>query len=91
MKQQVVRKTLTGDWEEFNFNYDCYSFFVENFSDDVIYVSYQEDDEEDDSILINSGMGREVFINHGLVVPTLAARVVYIKGTGDVQVQALDF
>ena len=91
MKQQVIRKTLTGDWEAFTFTYDGYSFFVKNYTNSAIFVSFAENDEEDESFKIFAGCGEEIFINKGIVSPALYAKTLYIKGTGEVEVQELDF
>ena len=42
MKQKVIRKTLTGNWESFQFENKSRFFFVKNFTDEDIYVSLKD-------------------------------------------------
>ena len=92
IKQQVIRKTLTGNWEEYAFGVQSKSFFVKNFTDDPIYVSFENNDEEDESIKIPSQMAEIVYISslnplNGLFFTDK----VYVKGTGEVEVEAIEW
>lgn len=91
MKQKVIRKTLTGEWERFNFGEPSRFFFVKNFTEGDIFVSLKEGCTEDESIKIKSGMGEEVAINYGGAdIPLYNTDGVFVKGVGEVEVQALD-
>ncbi len=91
MKQKVIRKTLTGNWENFKFEDKSRFFFVKNFTDGDIYVSLKEGCTEDESIKIKSGVGEEVAINYdGADISLYKTDSVCVKGTGEVEVQALD-
>lgn len=90
MKQAVIRKTLTGNWEEFNFGKNNKNFFVKNFSNSDIFVSFVNNDEESGSFKIASGYAEEVSIIQNHVSGQLEASKIYIKGTGEVEVEALD-
>jgi len=90
MKQQVVRKTIAGSWTEFKFAVKSRAFFVKNFTSGDIYVSFANDDDQDGAFKIKTGMGEEIYIasprQDGYYVDA-----VYVKGTGEVEVQAIDF
>lgn len=91
MKQKVIRKTLAGEWETFKFEDKSRFFFVKNFTDGDIYVSLKEGCTEEESIKIKSGVGEEVAINYGGAdIPLYKTDSVFVKGTGEVEVQALD-
>lgn len=91
MKQAIIRKTLTGDWEPFEFPKKSGSFFVKNFSNSSIFVSFENNDSDDASFKIPSMYGEEVSISkNGDDSLPFARTTVYIKGTGEVEVQALD-
>lgn len=91
MKQQVIRRTLTGDWEAFTFNVSARAFFVKNFTDGDIYVSFEADDVEAESFKIKSGIGEGISINDGVSTSAYYKNTVYVKGTGEVEVEATDF
>ena len=91
MKQKVIRKTLTGEWERFTFDERSRFFFVKNFTEGDIYVSMKEGCTEDESIKIKSGIGEEVAINYGgAEIELYKTDGVFVKGEGEVEVQALD-
>lgn len=92
IKQQVIRKTLSGSWESYAFDVRSKSFFVKNFTDDPIYVSFEDDDSEDESIKIPSQMAEIVYISslnplNGLFFTDK----IYVKGTGEVEVEAIEW
>lgn len=95
MKQKIIRKTLTGDWEEFEFDVKGRSFFVKNFTEAEIYVSFADESEnvndEAESFKINAGTGEEVYINGSVSKKEYFSNVLYVKGTGEVEVQVLGF
>ena len=78
MKQQVQRKTLTGNWTAFEFDYKCRSYFVKNYSDDDIYVSFENNDDEDESFKIKSGIGEEVAISYNRKLNVTSVFACYI-------------
>ena len=91
MKQQIERVTLTGtDFEEIEFTHICGKYMVKNFSDGDIYVSFDEDATEDNSVKIPAGYYQVVIANEyrgGLDI--YKTKTIYIKGTGEVEVQQL--
>ena len=100
MKQQVSRKTLTGDWKAFAFPYKARRFFVKNYGENPIYVSFESGTAESASFKIMAGVGEEVAISyHGgygeigaaYKVSDFYTDTVYVKGTGEVEVQEVDF
>lgn len=91
MRQAVIRKTLEGDWTEFAFEKAGRYFFVKNFTDGDIFVSFEENTEEESCFKIASGVGEEVSISfEALDREDYKTKSVYIKGTGEVEVQGLD-
>lgn len=91
MKQQVKRLTLTGNWTAFTFSKKSYSFFVKNFTENDIFVSFENNDQESESFKIKSGVGEEVFINENARRDEYLTDTIYVKGTGEVEVQQLKF
>lgn len=100
-KQAVLRKTLTGDWEEFSFTNLSRHFKVKNLSSSDILVSFEKDDvDEDQCFKIASGYIETVQISdkdqnrNSFVINNnediFSSNVIYIKGTGDVEVCALE-
>lgn len=92
MKQQLKRLTITTE-AQINFRYKAKRFFVKNFSDDVIYVSFEEitNDDFSEAYKINSGIGEEVCIAYTGISNKYLSDTIYIYGNGDVEVQQLDF
>lgn len=91
MKQSVKRKILTGGWTEFKFEHKAKRFFVKNYTSGDIYVSFVDDDSDDESFKITTGIGEEVAITYDILLG--AENVVdkiYVKGSGEVEVQQLD-
>ena len=92
IKQKVIRKTLTGAWEPFTFDVRSKSFFVKNFSESEIYVSFENNDEENESIKILPDMGEICFINAGYTLNGIYfVDTIYVKGTGEVEVEAIEY
>ena len=91
MKQAVIRKILTGSWAEFRFPERGKKYYVKNFTDGDIFVSFATDESEKTAFKVKSKMGEELqmsFANHpwpfGLVYS------IWVKGTGEVEVQSED-
>ena len=106
MKQQVQRKTLTGAWEAFEFPYKARRFFVKNYTDGDIFVSFENNTAENQSFKIAAGVGEEVAISMVDIQnnpnrkkfsydeeakDAFFSDTVYVKGTGEVEVQEVDF
>lgn len=92
MKQSVKRLTLTGEWTEFTFTKKAKRYFVKNFTEGDIYVSFENNDLEAESFKIAAGHGEEVAISYGGVnARQFMVNTVYVKGTGEVEVEQLDY
>ena len=91
MKQKVIRQTLQGSFTAFTFDVKVRTFFVKNFTEGDIYFSFANDNEEAGAFKIASGMGEEVFINGSYSTAAHYTKTLYVKGTGEVEVEALDF
>lgn len=86
----VKRVTLTGDWEAVTFNQKAKNYFVKNYSEGDIFVSFEEDDDEDTSFKIASGIGEALAINQSaLSKQEHFTDTIYIKGTGEIEVQQM--
>lgn len=90
MKQQVKRVTLTGDWQAVTFPNKATRYFVKNFTDAAILVSFAANDTEDESFKIQSGIGEDVAISYDSIRKRYAVDTIYVKGTGEVEIQQLD-
>lgn len=87
MELSIERKTLSGSKTSFVFDYKRPRFVVKNFTDSDVYVSFSQSATDDKSIKIPSGMGQICMVtdeDHGIGIDT-----VYVKGTGEVEVQQL--
>ena len=91
MKQSVKRVTLSGNWQEISFPAKASRYFVKNYSDNDIYVSFEDNDSEDESFKIKSGIGEEIAISYTNIRGRYAVNKLYVKGTGEVEIQQLDF
>lgn len=83
MKQNVIRKTLTGEYAEFKFEKKTSNFFVKNFTSTAILVTFDSEKVDADAFKIPTMVGEE------LQLPFGKANIVYVKGTGEVEVQQL--
>lgn len=84
---KVQRKNLNGTTEIFNFGVPVEKFLVKNFSDNDIFVNFENiGDDTTTSIKIPSMVAQTIIYNEygGGVHENL-----YVKGTGEVEVQAL--
>lgn len=89
--QNVKRVTLTGDWQAVTFNGKSRDYFVKNYSEGDIFVSFEENDNENTCFKIKTGMGETVaktFV--GYDKSAFYTDTIYVKGTGEVEIQALD-
>lgn len=94
MKQQVIRQTLSSaTWTPFEFSIPCRSFFVKNFTEGDIYVSFANDQDQNSSFKIPSMFAEEVYIPDKDEVNTNWIKsTVYIYSTsgGEIEVEELD-
>ena len=91
MKQAVQRKTLDGSWTPFTFGSASVRFFVKNFSNGAIFVSFKNNDSEAESVKIMSMMAENVAVCfNGNNYPEARVDTIYVKGSGEVEVQAID-
>lgn len=88
MKQKVIRQTLTGSLTPFTFDVKAASFFIKNFSDDDAYVSFENGVEDEECFKIPAMYAEACYYNEysGYYTDT-----VYVKATGEVEVEALNF
>ena len=84
VQQLVFRKTLTGDFEEFNFGIWVREVLVKNFSDDPIYIAFQDDGSIDNATKLNSQYCEMIYYNASYLAEFDR---LYIKGTGEVEVE----
>lgn len=92
MKQAVKRLTLTGEWTEYKFAKKALRYFVKNFTDGDILATFENDEVENEAYKIKKGVGEEVAISYGGVnARQFAVDTIYIKGTGEVEVEQLDY
>lgn len=90
--QNVQRVQLTGGVSSLEFATYGGQYLVKNFSYGDIYVSFEESVSEDTSIKIKSGYAQLCIINERDGANGQAkAKTVYIRGTGEVEVQQLWF
>ena len=92
MKQQLKRLTVSTS-AQIKFRYKAKRFFVKNFTDDDIYVSFEAVTNNDFSecYKIKSGVAEEIYIAITGISNRYLTDTVYIYGNGDVEVQQLDF
>lgn len=91
MKQQVKRINLTGtDFNAINFTNVSGVYMVKNFSENDIYVSFDANATDDDSIKIPANfyqiVGSYETYSGAVVFKT---KTLYVKGNGEVEVQQL--
>lgn len=88
MKQQVIRKTISGALTPFTFEVKACSFFIKNFSDGDAYVSLEDGVPDSECWKIPSLMAEEVYYNKD---SGYYPNTIYVKANGEVEVEALDF
>lgn len=87
--ENIKRVNLTGNWEAVTFSNMSKSYFIKNFSEDPIYVSFQQGDTEDTSCKINSNMAEQLDCVITSPSPKFYSDTIYIKGTGEVEIEQL--
>jgi len=91
MRQLVKRKQLTGDYTPFTFSQNCTHFLVKNFTSNPVYVSFEPNTPDDEAVKISSMMAESMAISFsGENNPKFAVDTIYVKGVGEVEVEALE-
>ena len=87
--QQVLRKTLTGAWEEFEFDGYGRRFFVKNFTEGAIFVKF--DVNEVNSYKIASGTSEKIATSYNPIEsPSYYKKSIWVNGEGEVEVEQMD-
>ena len=90
--QRVKRVQLSGSVLAVEFESYGGQYLVKNFSGGDVYVSFEDAVSEDTSIKISNGYGQVCVINEKDGLNGQAkAKTIYLKGTGEVEVQQLWF
>lgn len=89
MTQRVLRETLNGEIIKITFPSASGRWLVKNFSNNDIFVSFNENVDEATSIKIASNMYQICIINERNGAGQEKRDSIYIKGTGEVEVQQL--
>lgn len=92
MKQKVIRKTLSGSgFNAVTFADKSRFYLVKNFSSSDILVSFDNTATDEECFKIKSGNAESVAVNFGGVdKEEYYTNTLYIKGSGEVEVQQLD-
>lgn len=91
MKQAIIRKVLTGEWEAFTFPERGKRFYVKNFSTTPAYVSFAENSSEESSFKLNANMGEEFQMSYeNRPWPYGMVKTIYVEADGEVEVQSED-
>ena len=92
MKQQIKRLTVSTQ-AQVNFRYEAKSYFVKNFTNSDIYVSFEEvtNDDFSECYKITGGIAEEVYIARTGISNKYLTDTIYIYGNGEVEIQQLDF
>lgn len=89
MKQSVKRVILEGGGQtKVEFDNPSSQYLVKNFSDEDIFVSFEEGTEDDESIKITKDYAQLCVIN-AYSGQSAFTKEIFIKGTGEVEVQQL--
>lgn len=91
MKQQVKRVTLAGTgFQGIAFDRLSGEYMVKNFSNSEIYVSFDAEATEANSVKIPSNFYQVVVSNEAFGGPSkFKTKTLYVKGTGEVEVQQI--
>lgn len=90
MQLNLKRVTLSGATAAVTFNNKCGKYLVKNFTSGNIYVSFDSNLVEANSIKIAAGMGQVCLINEYYDwSQEVKTNTIYIKGSGEVEVQQL--
>ncbi len=92
MKLKIKRVTLSGSAEAIAFENQAKGFLVKNFSEAPVYVSFDEEFEDDEAIMIEAGYWQICVINENENAQEQNyTNIIYVKGTGDVEIQLVNF
>lgn len=86
---QVKRVTAGASFAPVEFDHRCSQYLVKNFSEGDIYVATEADATEDTSIKIPAGSYQVCITNAYLNADCFKVDRIYIKGSGEVEVQQL--
>jgi hypothetical protein len=90
MELSLQRVTLTGGAKAVTFNTVCGKWLVKNFTTGDIYVSFDSNLVESKAVKIAAGHGQVIVINEYYDWnDALKSNTIYVKGTGEVEVQQL--
>ena len=91
MKERVFRTTLSGsEFERIQFTNLCKKFIVKNFSDNDVFVSFSKNATESSSIKIPKNFYQVIEFNENDVTAN-ETDTLYCKGTGEIEIQELNF
>lgn len=92
MKQQIKRLNVSSQ-AQIKFRYQAKSFFVKNYTNGDIFVSFEEvtNDDYSECYKIKSGIAEEVYIARTGISNKYLTDTIYIYGNGEVEIQQLDF
>lgn len=91
MRQELLRKTLTGDWEAFTFPKKSRFFIVKNLSENAVLATFENDATDAECFKIPAGTSEEVAISFDPIDrEQYQVNTVWVKGTGEVEVQCRD-
>lgn len=92
MKQAVLRKTLSGSWEKFSFDKAGRFYLIKNLSTNDCLVSFEDGDiRENECIKIKKATAEKVAISHNVLDSAdFYVKDIFVKGTGEIEVQSLD-
>ena len=88
MELQLQRVVLTGTTKQVQFSQNAAIYLVKNFTSGDIYVSFNSNLVESKAIKIASGYAQECCINENAMWhKNCNCNSIYVKGTGEVEVQ----
>lgn len=89
MEAKIKRQTINSK-TAFTFDVESKAFLVKNFTGDDIFVSFESDTTDANSILIPADVA-QVCATNARVTSAYNTKTIYVKGTGVVEVQAICF
>ena len=92
MKQQLKRLNVSGQ-AQIKFRYQAKRYYVKNFTNTDIFVSFEAvtNDDYSECYKISNGIAEEVCIGYTGLSDRYLTDEIFIYGTGEVEVQQLDF
>lgn len=90
MRLNIQRFTLTGSEHAFVFDKERSQYVVKNFTEDDVYVSFEQGAPQNESIKIPTMMGQVCFLQDTSPSSNVySTNVIYVTGTGEVEVQQI--